>query len=62
MQIWPADLPKHGAYAELRRLARILQVPLADITSQLKKSRADPVAFPQGRRNGAVGLRMRLRQ
>ena len=43
VKIWPADLPKHGAYAELRRLARILQVPLADITSEIKKNRGDPV-------------------
>jgi penicillin-binding protein 2 len=43
VQIWPADLPKHGQYAELKRLARILQVPLADITSQLEKNRGDPV-------------------
>jgi penicillin-binding protein 2 len=43
VKIWPADLPKHGAYAELRRLARILQVPLADITSEIKKHRGDPV-------------------
>ena len=43
VKIWPADLPKHGAYAELRRLARILHVPLADITSQLRKQQGDPV-------------------
>ena len=43
VKIWPADLPKHGAYAELRRLARILQVPLADVTSEIKKHRGDPV-------------------
>ena len=29
VQVWPADLPKHGQYAEMRRLARILEVPLA---------------------------------
>jgi len=43
VQIWPADLPKHGAYAELKRLAGILQVPLSDITSEIKKNRGDPV-------------------
>jgi penicillin-binding protein 2 len=37
--ISPAYLPKHGAYAELRRLARILEVPLADITAEIKKHR-----------------------
>jgi penicillin-binding protein 2 len=43
IRIWPADLPKHGAYAELRRLARILNVPLADVTSEIDKHRGDPV-------------------
>jgi len=45
VKIWPADLPRRGAYAELRRLARILNVPLADITSQIEKhqQRGDPV-------------------
>jgi penicillin-binding protein 2 len=42
--VWPADLPDKGAYAELRRLARILHVPLVDITSQIEKHRGDPVA------------------
>jgi penicillin-binding protein 2 len=43
VQVWPADLPKHGQYAEMRRLARILEVPLADITREIKKNRGDPV-------------------
>jgi penicillin-binding protein 2 len=41
--IWPAFLPKRGAYAEVRRLARILDVPLADITSEIEKYRSDPL-------------------
>jgi penicillin-binding protein 2 len=41
--VWPASLPKKGAYAELRRLARILHVPLADVTKQIEKYRGDPV-------------------
>jgi penicillin-binding protein 2 len=45
IKIWPADLPRHGAYAELRRLARILNVPLADVTSEIEKHRGDPVAL-----------------
>ena len=44
VKVWPADLPKHGAYAELRRLSRILKVPLSDVTAQIKKNRGDPVA------------------
>jgi len=43
VKIWPADLPKHGAYQELRRLSRILEVPLADVTKQIEKNRGDPV-------------------
>jgi len=37
IMIRPAHLPKRGQYAELRRLARILQVPLSDITDQIEK-------------------------
>ena len=43
VKIWPADLPRKGAYAELRRLAIILNVPLADVTSEVEKHRGDPV-------------------
>jgi penicillin-binding protein 2 len=43
IKIWPADLPRHGAYAELRRLAHILNVPLAEVTSEIEKHRGDPV-------------------
>jgi penicillin-binding protein 2 len=43
VKIWPADLPKKGAYAELRRLSRILRVPLSDVTSEIKKHQGDPV-------------------
>jgi penicillin-binding protein 2 len=43
VKIWPADLPKHGAYQELRHLSRILEVPLADVTAQIKKNRGDPL-------------------
>jgi penicillin-binding protein 2 len=44
VRIWPSDLPKKGAYAELKRLAGILQVPLGDITTQIDKHRGDPLA------------------
>jgi hypothetical protein len=37
IKITPAFLPKRGQYAELRRLARILQVPLSDVTDQIEK-------------------------
>ena len=44
IRVWPADLPDKGAYGQLKRLARILRVPLADITSQIEKHRGDPLA------------------
>ena len=37
IKITPAYLPKRGQYAELRRLTRILQVPLSDVTDQIEK-------------------------
>jgi penicillin-binding protein 2 len=43
VRVWPADLPKHGAYAELRRLAHILNVPLSDVTKEIEKNKGDPV-------------------
>ena len=41
IRITPAYLPKRGQYAELRRLARILQVPLSDVTDQIEKHGED---------------------
>jgi penicillin-binding protein 2 len=43
IKIWPSNLPRHGAYAELRRLTRILNVPLAEVTREIEKHRDDPV-------------------
>ncbi len=43
VRLWPANLPDKGAYAEVRRLARILNVPLAEVTRQLAQHRNDPV-------------------
>ena len=43
VRIWPADLPKKGRYQELRRLARILRVPLARIVAGIEKRKGDPV-------------------
>ena len=43
VRIWPADLPKQGRYQELRRLARILHVPLARIVAGIEKRKGDPV-------------------
>ncbi len=43
VQVWPADLPKRGAYQELKRLARVLEVPLHRITSDVELRRGDPI-------------------
>lgn len=44
VRIWPADLPDRGAYAELKRLAAVLDVPLRPILRDIKKHRGDPVS------------------
>jgi penicillin-binding protein 2 len=44
VRILPADLPKKGAYRELKHLARILDVPLAELLRQIQKHRGDPLA------------------
>ncbi len=43
VQIWPADLPKRytDRYYELRRLARVVSVPLYEISGDLKRSHGD---------------------
>jgi penicillin-binding protein 2 len=43
VQIAPADLPKHGAYDELVRLSKLVNVPLHQILVDLAKRRGDPV-------------------
>jgi penicillin-binding protein 2 len=43
VRIWPADLPKKGAYDVLRRLSGALDVPLARITREIERRRGDPV-------------------
>ena len=43
IRVYPSDLPDNGAYGELKRLARILRVPLVDITKQIKEHKGDPV-------------------
>ncbi|MBA3365197.1 MAG: hypothetical protein H0U03_05345, partial [Actinobacteria bacterium] len=41
--VWPADLPLERRYHELRRLAKVLDVPLAPIVADMKKRRGDPL-------------------
>jgi penicillin-binding protein 2 len=43
VRVWPADLPRKGAYQELGRLARVLDVPLSRITADVERRRGDPV-------------------
>jgi len=45
VQLWPADLPKvyTDRYAELKRLARLMQVPLYEIAAGIKARRGDPL-------------------
>jgi penicillin-binding protein 2 len=43
IQISPANLPKHGAYAELRRLSRVIKVPFHEILVDVAKRAGDPL-------------------
>ncbi len=43
VQVWPADLPKNGRYAELRRLARILHVSLPGVLADIRRRAGDPL-------------------
>ena len=42
IRVRPSDLPDNGAYGELKRLARILHVPLGDITKQIEEHKGAP--------------------
>ncbi|HEX6701113.1 MAG TPA: penicillin-binding protein 2 [Gaiellaceae bacterium] len=44
IRVWPSDLPKDGRYTELRRLARLVNVPFAQIAADLRKHARDPLA------------------
>src|SRR3954453_21629791 len=49
--IWPADLPKRGRYAELKRLSKIVQVPVAEMARMIKARKndlLDPVVVKPG--------------
>ncbi len=43
VQIWTADLPEEGRYALLRRLSKILRVPLPRLTKALEERKGDPL-------------------
>ena len=44
IRVWASDLPKSGRYMELRRLARLVDVPFAQIAADLRKHAGDPLA------------------
>jgi penicillin-binding protein 2 len=41
--VWPADLPKQGRYAEMKRLAKVLNVPLPRVLARLEQRKDDPL-------------------
>jgi penicillin-binding protein 2 len=45
VQIWPSDLPKNRAVRvrELRRLARVVGIPLSQLAAAIRKGRSDPL-------------------
>ena len=43
VQIWTADLPKEGRYAMLKRLSKVLRVPLPRLTKALEEGKDDPL-------------------
>ncbi len=43
IEIWPADLPRHGRYAELKKLSTIVRVPVAEMERKIKQREGDPV-------------------
>jgi penicillin-binding protein 2 len=43
VEILPADLPKQGRYAEIRQLAKVLNVPLPGVLARLEQRKGDPL-------------------
>jgi penicillin-binding protein 2 len=41
VDVWPADLPKHGRYAEMKQLAMVLHMRLPRVLAKLEKSKGD---------------------
>jgi penicillin-binding protein 2 len=42
VQLWVGDLPKHGRYTEIRRLASVLDVPVDELAANVDKRTGDP--------------------
>ena len=43
VEVWPADLPKQGRYAEMKQLATVLHVPLPKVLARLEQRKNDPL-------------------
>jgi len=43
VQVWPADLPKQGRYAMLKRLSLVLHAPLPRVLKEIESRRGDPL-------------------
>jgi penicillin-binding protein 2 len=41
VDVWPADLPRQGRYAELKQLAMVLHMPLSRVLAKLEQHRGD---------------------
>jgi penicillin-binding protein 2 len=41
VEVWPADLPKQGRYAEMKQLATVLHMPLAKVLAKLEERKGD---------------------
>ena len=41
VEVWPADLPRQGRYAEMKRLAMVLHVPLPRVLARLEERKGD---------------------
>ena len=43
VQLWPAQLPENRRYRAVRRIARVLGVPLTDLLRKIERHKDDPV-------------------
>ena len=43
VEVLPADLPKQGRYAEMKQLAKVLNVPLPRVLARLEQRKGDPL-------------------
>jgi penicillin-binding protein 2 len=43
VQIWPGDLPDNGRYHVLKRLSRVVDVPVGEMAAELAKRKGDPL-------------------